>query len=563
MPIRYTLFLLGFLVATCSPRPSEKEAKAQEQLINFLDSFEGTSGRGKRPALDSLSEQSFARALQKVRQGLQQLESIDTLQLKGDDLIDWKFAHSILSGQELEIGSMRFYHRDPRIYMGFTDISRILAGPGTDSSKVAEVLPRLQMMPTQLNHGMAQLQTNVPRFTELAVFMAENAFLLFDRELPIFIQRAGISAEPLREPASSARKSLETFLDFLKKDLPLKPLGSFAIGKEVYDSMLSRQYLLKGGSDRLFEFGMNEFDKTVQVLEALAKKIDSTKTWQEGIQMVKSQSPSPVRMIEAHQIWVDKSREHLIRNDLIPVPWPERVRVVPRAEYLRKTSYYGNFSLAKEKSQDGIYWSEWMINPFEDQWDDQRKKEYMQEHDWGVIMVTAPHETYGGHHIQGLYQMHNPRKLRRENGISIFSEGWGLYNEQLMLETGFFKAKPTQLRQLHLRLWRNARVIYDVGMHTGRLSYDEAIKLMTDKVGFLPWAAQLEVDAAAASPGYFIGYFTGMKEILKIREEFKERRGEGYSLRDFHERLLKIGNMPPALMREALFNNLNQEALQH
>jgi len=553
----------GFLVVACSPQSPKNEIEATAQLSGFLGSFQASASRGKRPALDSLSEKSFQSALQKVKKGLLELESIDTAMLGGDDLVDWKFAHSILSGQALELGSMRFYRRDPRIYMGFTDLSRILAGPGSDSSKIQEVLPRLEIMPLQLSNGMAQLQTNVPRFTELAIFMAENAFLLFDRELPAFQKKAGIPADVLTEPAAKARRSLEMFLDFLKKDLPAKPVGSFAIGKTTYDSMLARQYLLKGGSDVLYAFGLREFEITIEELKVMAKKIDSTKSWQEGVRIVKRQSPAPARMIEAHQIWVDKSREHLIRNDLIPVPWMERVRVVPRAEYLRKTSYYGNFSLAKEKSKDGIFWSEWMINPYEEQWDAKRKKEYMEEHDWGVIMVTAPHETYGGHHIQGLYQMHNPRKIRRENGISIFSEGWGLYNEQLMLETGFFRSKPVQIRQLHLRLWRNARVIYDVGMHTGKMSYEDAIKLMTDKVGFLPWAAQLEVDAAAASPGYFIGYFTGMKEILKIREEFKQRMGEKYSLRDFHERLLKIGNMPPALMREALFNNLNQEVSQN
>ena len=144
------------------------------------------------------------------------------------------------------------------------------------------------------------------------------------------------------------------------------------------------------------------------------------------------------------------------------------------------------------------------------------KDEYLVEHDWGVILVTAPHETYAGHHIQGLYQMHNSRELRRNNGLSLFSEGWGLYNEQLMLETGFYPNKKIELRQLQLRLWRNARVIYDVGMHTGKLSYEEAIRLMTDKVGFLRWAAQLEIDSSSSRPGYFIGYFIGMTEILKI-----------------------------------------------
>jgi uncharacterized protein (DUF885 family) len=204
------------------------------------------------------------------------------------------------------------------------------------------------------------------------------------------------------------------------------------------------------------------------------------------------------------------------------------------------------------KDDSGIFTAKWMINPFEDQWDEQTKQEYLVEHDWGVIIVTAPHEAYGGHHVQSLYQMHNPSKLRRENGLSLFSEGWGLYNEQLMRETGFFPNKRIELRQLQLRLWRNARVIYDVGLHTGKMSYEEAISLMTDRVGFLRWAAQLEIDAACARPGYFIGYFVGMNEILKMRDDYKRQLGNEFTLSKFHEALLKIGNMPPSLIRKEL-----------
>jgi uncharacterized protein (DUF885 family) len=199
-----------------------------------------------------------------------------------------------------------------------------------------------------------------------------------------------------------------------------------------------------------------------------------------------------------------------------------------------------------------------MINPPENTWTRPELEDYLLEHDWAVIVVTAPHETYGGHHVQGLYQMHNPSRIRRENSVSLFGEGWGLYNEQLMQETGFFPNEKVHLRQLQLRLWRIARVIYDIGIHTGILSYEDAIRLMTDEVGFKRWSAQLEVDAATASPGYFIGYFTGMTEILRLREEFRKMRGDQFTYREFHERLLKAGSMPPVLMREALFAGMNE-----
>jgi uncharacterized protein (DUF885 family) len=157
--------------------------------------------------------------------------------------------------------------------------------------------------------------------------------------------------------------------------------------------------------------------------------------------------------------------------------------------------------------------------------------------------------------VQELYQAHNPYKLRQKFGIAIFSEGWGLYNETLMYETGFFPSERIHLRQLQLRLWRIARVIWDVGLNTGKLTYDECVSLLADGVGFLRWAAELEVDGSATEPGYRIGYFMGASEIMRMREEVKTLLGARFTLSDFHERLLKVGNMPPALMREGLMQN--------
>lgn len=550
-----TLFL-GLLFCACSVSDSEKRTNSSLKLESFLNDFEPGSSRGRRPVEDPLSDSSFTAALHILDTQLKDLISIDTSGLNKDEKVDLKFAHSLISGRRLELGGMKFYKRDPRVYMVFTGISDVIARPGSSAEKIREIERRLKVTPVQLSNGQRQLTDFVPRFQELALFMAENGLLLFDSEIPEFIKNSGTEAEKLVPLVKRARQSLIEFISFLKTDLPKRPSGSFAIGQTLYDSMLRFQYLLNMDSDSLHEFGKAAFTATLVELKELAAKMDSTKSWRQVADEIKKIGPSPKRMLYAHQVWVDKSKDHLLIYDLIPIPWKERVKVVERAAYLRKTSYYGNFSLAKSKGADGIFESEWMINPFEDQWNEQQKKDYMLEHDWGVVMVTAPHETYGGHHIQGLYQMHNPRKIRRENGISIFSEGWGLYNEHLMKETGFFINDAIQLRQLQLRLWRIARVIYDTGLHTEKMTYEEAVRLMTDQVGFLSWAAQLEVDAATASPGYFIGYYTGMAEILRLREDFKKLRGEQFSLRDFHERLLKAGNMPPALMREAIFSSL-------
>ena len=329
------------------------------------------------------------------------------------------------------------------------------------------------------------------------------------------------------------------------------------MGEAAYTRMLREQHLLPYDAAGLWAYAHGEFDATVRQLEALARRIDPTKTWLEIADDVKRDHPDPLKMIEAHQEIVDKARAHLVARDLMSLPWPETCTVVRRVPTPGNNPYYGSFSgaTARPPAPDGSLRGEWHINPFEPAWDEARQRDYLLEHDWGVILVTAPHETYGGHHVQILYQMHNSRPLRRAQGTSMFSEGWGLYNEQLFQETGFFQDERIHLRQLQLRLWRNAWVIYDVGMQTGRMTRDEAIALMTDRVGFLRWAAESEVDSALARPGYFIGYFMGMSEILKMRDEYRRVRGTAFTLKDFHDRLLRIGSMPPALVREALLHD--------
>ena len=547
-----TLTLSLFFVIGCVNNSNNNEnfKKVVQSFTNKENNFSNTINR--------LSEDYILSELSKVKNDLKELRSVDFKSLLKEEKVDYKFIESLLVGKELDYEEVQSWKRDPRDYMNFRQVSSNINGPKTCEEKIIFLIEYLPIIKNDLQSGSKQLVEYVPRFQELGLYMAKNSSVIFNVEVKKFLESCNLVSEDNRNQilsfSSQIIDELKVFTNFLENVLPSKAESTFAIGKETYNKMLKNQFLLDYNDETLWEFGWEEFNRTVAKMDELAKEIDSLKTTKELLVEIKNEYPEPYKMIEAHQYWVDKSGEHIKNNKLIPIPWKERVHVVAREEYLRKTSYYGNFSRSRGVDDEGYFTSQWKINPFEDYWDKKTKDEYLVEHDWGVIIVTAPHETYGGHHIQGLYQMHNPSELRKNNGISLFSEGWGLYNEQLMLETGFYPDKKIKLRQLQLRLWRNARVIYDVGMHSGKLSYEDAISLMTDRVGFLRWAAQLEIDSSSSRPGYFIGYFIGMTEILKMREEYKKIKGDQYSISEFHEKLLKVGNMPPSLMKESLFN---------
>ena len=535
--------------------PAAPAVDASAAFSAFVADFLAARERDER---SDLSRNHFEAELQQTRTDLARLRAIDPDALSFDDRLDWTFAQSILRGREIWQAQVQNWRYDPRVYLRFRDLGMTVQSPGDATAKVDGLLNVLAVLPRQFRSGEANLVEYIPRFQELSLFMARGGLSLLNKDVVAFADQVPMRREEILTANEAAIAALESFMNFMETELTEKPGGDWAIGEAAYNALLEEELLLSYDAQSLFDFARSEFDRTVAELEALAQTIDPTKTWQELAVDIKNDYPDPDNMIEAHQEWVNKSRDHILAKDLVPIPWKERVDVVPRAEYLRKYSYYGNFSRARGANDDGVFVAQWMINPFEEQWDEKTKQEYLVEHDYGVIIVTAPHESYAGHHVQGLYQMHNPSAFRRENGLSLFSEGWGLYQEQLMRETGFYPDDRIVLRHLQLRLWRNARVIWDVGIHTGRMSYEEAISLLSDDVGFLRWAAQLEVDGSAERPIYRLGYFLGMTEILAMREEFRELRGEAFTLSDFHERLLKVGNMPPSLMREGLLHSVAQ-----
>ncbi|TVS19367.1 MAG: DUF885 family protein, partial [Gammaproteobacteria bacterium] len=119
------------------------------------------------------------------------------------------------------------------------------------------------------------------------------------------------------------------------------------------------------------------------------------------------------------------------------------------------------------------------------------------------------------------------------------------------------------LETLRLKLWRFGRVIIDSGLHTGRISYEDALNLESNVIGFEPYGAQINIDTITSLVGTTmsaptVGYF----EWMLLREDYFQKmreldqRGE---LKDFHDRVYNIGFLPVTLVREELFHQLEQE----
>jgi uncharacterized protein (DUF885 family) len=322
---------------------SSVESNAPAQLDAFLEEFAATA---VQESPRDLSAGAFRRTRQATSAKLQRLRAIDRNALQGDDLLNYRFAESLLVGQVLEQGRM-LWSMDPRVYLHFSELSQLIENPDATPADSAKALGLIKALPAQLADGRRNLRVNVARFRELALFMADGARRILSDEVPAYAAKHPDHESALVAASLRAQRALDEFRVFLKDRLPSKPTGDYALGMAAYDRMLKEQYLLDYDSDSLYAYGRRQFDATVRELEAVAARIDPSKTWKELAVEIKNQGPEPGRMIEAHQEWVDKAKAHVLAKQLVPIPWKERVEVVAREQFLRKNSYYGDFEGAK------------------------------------------------------------------------------------------------------------------------------------------------------------------------------------------------------------------------
>jgi uncharacterized protein (DUF885 family) len=100
-----------------------------------------------------------------------------------------------------------------------------------------------------------------------------------------------------------------------------------------------------------------------------------------------------------------------------------------------------------------------------------------------------------------------------------------------------------------MQLWRACRVVIDVGLHDGTMSFDDAVGLLVDTAKLERINAEAEVKRYTQSPTQPMSYIVGKMEILRLRDDYRKQQGAAYSLKEFHDHLLSYGSIPIGLVR--------------
>lgn len=172
------------------------------------------------------------------------------------------------------------------------------------------------------------------------------------------------------------------------------------------------------------------------------------------------------------------------------------------------------------------------------------------------LAATLYHEAVPGHHIETCiaHEMEGIPKFRRFASIAAFSEGWGLYSELLPKEMGLYADPYSDFGRLSLSLMRACRLVVDTGIHAMRWTREQAVAWLDANMPSSHYDNQREIDRYIVLPGQATAYYIGMQTIVALRARAREKLGDRFDLRRFHDVALGAGPLPLPLLEERIDN---------
>jgi uncharacterized protein (DUF885 family) len=419
--------------------------------------------------------------------------------------------------------------------------------------RARNVVARLEKIPNIVEQAKQNL-LNPPRvWTEIAIDQTASAKPFLEQQRAFLVGALPDETSKVDAVLKGAVAAYDDYKKFLQKSVLPRSNGRFSAGRELFEYLLKNDYFLDEGADELLAIGKKVFAETNAQMTELARRIDpKAKGWPEVTAKLKAKHPAAAELIEAYRKEVTRARAFLVEKDAVSFPPGDDLDVIETPPFMRSTltAAYDQPPPFDSQMTKGFFF----VTPVDTSLPKARQEEMLRENDWADIVDTSVHEAYPGHHLQLSSARRSSSQIRRALDRAIFSEGWALYSEELMAELGYYD-DAQRLIQLEWALVRAARIILDVGLHVGDMTFEQAVKMLTDEVHLERSLALSEVKRYTETPTQPSAYMIGRQMIFRLRERARERDGANFSLKAFHTDLLSRGTVPPSLLAREMFGD--------
>lgn len=491
---------------------------------------------------------------------LSALDELNFSDLGESRQIDYRLIKGAITIELHDLEDNDWRYRNPLEYVPVNAIYQLLIHPGKNIHHALE--HRLESIPEHLRGAKVMLSSHpervVPEWASTAkdIASAGSSFIRGLARHPLITAKFSSPArlQPLLDDAAAA---LSDFSAYLEAEVLPSAEGKFASGHNRFNRLLKERHFLDADAESILRFGEKLAADTEEELLQHSKKIcgeqDTSKVLSKALSKVAEKHPDAPSLLDSYRKKMQVAHAWLLKSDIVTVPEKQSLKVQQTPVFLRDVIPFAAYEppVPQDAEQRGIYY----VTTVDDAAGNEAQ---LAEHNDFSIDLTSVHEAFPGHHLQFVIanQHNRDNKTRLLNASASMYEGWALYCEQLVFEQGLYSKKEHQFIMLRDRLWRALRIIIDVKIHTGQFTFDEAVKLLVDKLGFEQSQAAVEITwycNAAATP---LCYAIGREIILKAREHAVADDIESTEkLKAFHDALLSQGSIALPLVVQSVFGD--------
>src|SRR5438552_142487 len=375
---------------------------------------------------------------------------------------------------------------------------------------------------------------------------------------------------PGRTPDAAADRDL-LLSDIRSRLLELTTIRRWEKDPNVYSSgitesafvIMSRNFASPDQTlSQLLELGMADLRRNQREFQRVARHLAPDRAPQHVLQDLGADHPPPAGLLQAFRDTFGYLRGFIDTRRIVTVPSPVLPIVEETPPFMRALTFAsmdtpGPFEKAKEAFFN--------VTLPEQTWTPEQVEEHMAGFNRGTVISTAIHEAYPGHYVQLLWVQRAPKKVRQLLGCASNLEGWAHYTEQMMLDEGYGRTAglaeendtaflKLRLGQLQDALLRNARYVVGIRMHTGEMTFEQAVEFF-EKEGYQsPANALRETKRGTSDPTYLV-YTLGKLQILKLRDDYRRKAGASFQLQEFQHAFLPQAFPPVKIIRRTLLGD--------
>lgn len=526
---------------------------------------------GKFDGAASLTIPNAATRTQKlafIDDWLQKFTKLDAQKLSAKQRTDLALLLNKLQSDRFELTTLREFEWNPAQYNIAEQFDLILGSEyAAKPQRLRTALKRLANVPAFYQAAQASIVNPTHEHLQLALTQAPGVITVL-ADLGKAAQDSILTPAEKNQFAlriANAGTALMGYVDFLS-DLDAKQqrsnsARSFRIGKALYEQKFNYDIQASVSAEQMYQKALVAREQLLTRMDGLAdelwtktmgnvaKPAERTRKIGMVIDKLSERHVAREQFVAEVSRQIPQLQEFVTKNNLLTLD-PKKPLVVRETPlYQRGVAGASISAPGPYRPQDRTFYN---VTPLDGMSAEQAESS-LREYNYWMLQVLNIHEAIPGHYAQLVYANKSPSLIKSLFGNGAMIEGWAVYGERMMLESGYGDNAPEMwLMYSKWNLRTVTNTILDYNIHVLGMKEPEAMDLLVRQAFQTRSEAQEKWHRAQVSSVQLTSYFSGYSEIMDLREERKQALGSRFVLKDFHEQFLSYGSAPVKVIRSLM-----------